>query len=231
MRCGRLASRRSTTDTELVKKITTTAHALLGLIAMRATSTYELAQWMRLSNLRAFWPRAESQVYEEPKKLALAGLAEADTQFVGERKRTVYRVTERGRDALREWLARPSDRFRYRYEAMVKVSFANYGRLGDLRRIIREVREEAEADAREMLEVARNRSPGGSPAPEREHVNALADSFILDIIAARLRWAREAEQLVESWRSVRVDAHSREQADELWRGFEARLEELLDERA
>lgn len=212
-----------------MRGITTTAHALLGLIAMRPTSTYELAQWMRLSNLRAFWPRAESQVYEEPKKLVVEGLADADAEFVGERKRTVYRVTGRGREALREWLAQPSDRFRYRYEAMVKVSFANYGRLRDLRRIIGEVREEAEQDAREMLEVARRRSAERSPAPQREHVNALADSFILDVVEARVRWAREAERLVESWRSSRVDAHSRAQANELWRQFEARLEELLGE--
>ena len=53
-----------------MSKLSTTAYALLGLIAMRPISTYEVAQWMRGSNLRALWPRAESQVYKEPKKLA-----------------------------------------------------------------------------------------------------------------------------------------------------------------
>jgi len=59
-------------------------------------STYELVQYMKESNLRAIWSRAESQVYKEPKRLEQEGLAESSVEFQGERKRTLYRATRAG---------------------------------------------------------------------------------------------------------------------------------------
>lgn len=212
-----------------MRKLTTTAYAMLGLLSLRPISTYELTRRMRISNLRALWPRAESQVYEEPKKLAAEGLADAKVEFVGDRKRTVYRATPEGRAALREWLGRESDRFRYRYEALVKVAFANFGQLEDLRRTLGEVREEAREDARAMLAVAEARTPGVSPVPERAHLNALADVFILEIIEARLRWAERAEEIVADWSSTQADEATRAQAEEIWQDFEDRIRELLGE--
>ena len=46
--------------------LTTTSYAILGLLAVKPWTTYELAQQMRRA-LGQFWPRAESKLYEEPK--------------------------------------------------------------------------------------------------------------------------------------------------------------------
>jgi len=48
--------------------LTTTTYGVLGLLAVRPYSTYELAKAMGLSVGRV-WPRAESKLFEEPKKL------------------------------------------------------------------------------------------------------------------------------------------------------------------
>lgn len=56
--------------------LTTTSYAILGLLSVRPWSTYELAQQMDRS-LGRIWPRAQSKLYEEPKKLVRLGLAEA----------------------------------------------------------------------------------------------------------------------------------------------------------
>lgn len=210
-----------------MSRISTTGYALLSLIAARATSTYELAQWMRWSNLRAFWPRAESQVYKEPKNLAAEGLADAHVEYVGERKRTVYSVTERGREALADWLEEPSDRFQYRYEAAVKVAFANHGSIEALRTTLRAAVIEAEDEARQMLEVARNQPTTTSPAPEREHLNAMADGLILEVIEARLRWARAAEEIAATWTETTAETTRAADAARLWRDFERRLVAML----
>ena len=60
---------------------TPTSHAILGLLAIRSWSTYELTQQMHRS-LRRFWPRAESKLYEEPKKLVELGWATATLELV-----------------------------------------------------------------------------------------------------------------------------------------------------
>ena len=43
--------------------------ALLAVLAIRPWSAYELAGYMRNSTLRAIWPRAESRIYAEVKRL------------------------------------------------------------------------------------------------------------------------------------------------------------------
>ena len=105
-------------------KTTTTGFSILALLADEPLSTYELAQRMKLSFLRAIWPRAESRIYEEPKRLVREGLARSKSEPSGDRPRTLYRVTRKGRSALRQWLSQPSQRFKYRSEALVKLAFA-----------------------------------------------------------------------------------------------------------
>ena len=62
--------------------LTTTSFAILGLLAVQPWSTYELTRQMDRS-LGRIWPRAQSKLYEEPKKLVELGLAEASTEPVG----------------------------------------------------------------------------------------------------------------------------------------------------
>ena len=82
------------------RSLTTTSYAVLAVLALRDHSTYELTKQMRYS-LHYLWPRAESNVYAEPKRLVAAGLAEAREGWTGERRRTVYSITNAGRRALR----------------------------------------------------------------------------------------------------------------------------------
>ena len=81
-------------------------------------------------SLHYFWPRAESNLYAEPKRLVEAGLAEAREEWNGDRRRSVYTITDEGRDALREWLATPSAGQRLESEPHVRLLFANYGAMG-----------------------------------------------------------------------------------------------------
>ena len=82
-----------------VPELTTTSYALLGLLAIRPWSTYELARQMQ-RDLRFCWPRTESNLYAEPKKLIAHGLASASSEPRGKRRRTVYSITAAGRQAL-----------------------------------------------------------------------------------------------------------------------------------
>ena len=82
-----------------MRKLSTTSYAVLGLLALRPWSTYELAQQVSKS-LSSWWPRTERQLYEQPKILVDHGLATATTEMVGRRPRTLYDITPAGRVAL-----------------------------------------------------------------------------------------------------------------------------------
>src|SRR4051795_12736596 len=106
--------------------LTPTSYALLGLLAIRSWTTYELAQQMDRTMSR-FWPRARSKLYEEPKKLVEHGLAEAARGANGRRPRTVYTITPAGRTALAGWLATESSVPVFESEHILKVFYAEQG--------------------------------------------------------------------------------------------------------
>jgi DNA-binding PadR family transcriptional regulator len=81
-------------------------YVILGHLVLRSWSTYELAQQMQRGT-RHYWPRAESKFYEQPKKLVAHGLATATREYTGRRPRTVYAITDQGRESLRRWLDQP----------------------------------------------------------------------------------------------------------------------------
>jgi DNA-binding PadR family transcriptional regulator len=101
--------------------LTTTSYAILGLLAIQPWSTYELAQQMERS-LGRVWPRAQSKLYEEPKKLVAHGLAKASVEQVGQRPRTRYAITPKGRRALATWLREPGAGPVLEFEQLLKSS-------------------------------------------------------------------------------------------------------------
>jgi DNA-binding PadR family transcriptional regulator len=211
-------------------KISTTGYSILAMLTRGPVSTYELAQRMKLSFLRAIWPRADSRIYEEPKRLVSEGLASSTSEpSEGGRPRTVYRLTRKGRAALLKWVREPNARFRYRSEALLKVGFAHLGSREDLRRNIADLRAEALEDARIYLEVAEQAIATASPASDRAHLAALVDEFILEIIEARLHWARFAEEFSRTWSEPSGNEATAEQARVWWKATAERLRELIEE--
>lgn len=184
------------------EKLTTTSYAILGLLALREWSTYELAQQMARS-MRLWWARAESRVYEEPKRLVRLGLATSTAEGVGLRPRTVYRITDEGRTALEDWLAQPAGIFQMEFEAMLKVFFADQGTKADLVANLRSIGDAARADlARDRSFVASYLADGG-PFPERLHLITLVTDLYERLLRATGDWAEEAVARVEGWESTR----------------------------
>jgi DNA-binding PadR family transcriptional regulator len=172
----------------------TTAYALLGLLAVRPWTTYELAQQVRRS-LNWFWPRAERKLYDDPKRLAADGLATATEEYTGRRRRTVYTITAKGRRELAAWLRTPSADPSWENEALVKVFFADGGDLDALRGTLTEMADSARRRLGELAQMA-----GEEPRfPERRHLGALTIRLAQDHEEATLRWAEWALEQVVSW--------------------------------
>jgi PadR family transcriptional regulator, regulatory protein AphA len=180
------------------RQLTTTSYAILCLLAIRPWSTYELAKQMRRS-LHHIWPRAESNVYAEPKRLVEARLASAEVQRVGKRTRTLYTITPKGRRALERWLDTDSAPTRVESETLVKVLFGNYGTKDALLTNLRAFAAEAEAVKQLWSVVASEYDRGTHAFPERVHVNALIFRWIWEHADLNARWAEWAIEQVELW--------------------------------
>lgn len=182
----------------MASELTTTSYAILGLLASRSWTTYELARQMGRA-LGFFWPRAESGLYEEPKKLVAHGLARATSEVVGKRRRTVYTITPAGRRALQAWLPAASVGPVLEFEALVKVFFAEHGSRADLLATIQGVREWAEARAATGLAICREYLESKGSFPERLPWLILAGRFLYEFEEAVMRWVEWAEAVVGEW--------------------------------
>lgn len=183
------------------RELTTTSYAILGLLAIRPWSTYELAKQMR-RNLHYFWPRAESNLYAEPKRLVEGGFAQARSEPVGKRRRTVYSITPQGRRALERWVGEPASESRLESETLVKVMFAPYGSKEDLLVHLRQLLNELETRKQQLRAIFHEYLAGDDPFPERAHINVLCYRLIWDYTGAAASWAAWAIDLAERWPDV-----------------------------
>lgn len=181
-----------------MNELTTTSYAILGWLAVRPWTTYELAKQMR-RNLRFFWPRVESRLYEEPKNLVAHGLATAERSFVGRRARTTYTITPAGRGALAMWLAQSSEPPILWFEALVRVFFADFGTREELLASLRSVRTLADEIQAAGTEVAREYLEGRAAFPGRMHLSGLVFDFLWGYAEHLRHWADRSIAEVKTW--------------------------------
>jgi PadR family transcriptional regulator, regulatory protein AphA len=180
-------------------RLSTTSYAILGLLDLRPWTAYELTKHMR-RNLHYFFPRAESGIYGEFKKLTTAGLATAEASSHGNRTRTTYTITDKGREALHEWLATPTERaFAMDSEGMLRVLYAGAGTIDDLRRTAGEF----ETEATEMLRMAQDVTGAflaGTDVAQRDaHLRVILIDFTRLYVTAVLEWSHRTQELLATW--------------------------------
>jgi PadR family transcriptional regulator, regulatory protein AphA len=179
-------------------RLTTTTYGVLGLLAVRPHSTYELAKAMDRSVGRV-WPRAQSKLFEEPKKLLEHGYATAREESVGRRPKTVYTITRSGRRALSAWLAEPGDGPALEFEGLVKLIFAEYGTRDDALATITRARQWAVEMNAGNIEGGQRFVKGDGRYAERRATTLLLGAFLTDFYALIAQWADWAADEVASW--------------------------------
>lgn len=180
------------------KDLTTTHFALLSLLTAAPMSAYDLVQQMGRS-VAVLWPRAQSNLYAGLKRLDTEGLAIGRGHAVGRGSRTVYRITDPGRQALRRWLEQPGGEPRFECEALLKVAFANQAGPDAAMRQIDMLHEWASERKAFGRVLAVEHLEGRAPFPERLHVNVLLWRFLWEQHDAMQRWAAWARSEVEQW--------------------------------
>jgi PadR family transcriptional regulator, regulatory protein AphA len=88
-------------------RLTETSFIVLGLIEQIGPATpYDLKRVAQLSTIN-FWSVPHTQLYTECARLAREGLLRERREQTGRRRR-IYRVSKRGRQALESWRSEPS---------------------------------------------------------------------------------------------------------------------------
>ena len=95
------------------------SYVILAAIGEQGASTPELVDMASRGGM--FWTSSPSQIYAEPKRLLALGWVTSEKHPGKTRSRTVYRLTEDGRDALRDWLRTPTGFPKLQHEAAIHL--------------------------------------------------------------------------------------------------------------
>lgn len=182
-----------------MRRTATTANALLGLLALRPSwSTWELTQQLR-RNMRFFWPRVESRIYDEAKTLVTKGLARDRRTYTGRRGRTTYTITAKGRRELQRWLATPPRATALECEPLLRVLLGDLGTHEQLNVAFAQVRADADAILAVGRTVGAEYLRGTAPFQDQIHVRALVFDFLANHALMLRAWADRAEAAVAAW--------------------------------
>jgi PadR family transcriptional regulator, regulatory protein AphA len=93
------------------------------MLAVEPRSGYDIKALVDKTT-RFFWAASYGQIYPELKRLAERGLIETEADPQGGRRRTTYRITDAGREALAAWIRSPEQIHEMRDEGLLKLFFA-----------------------------------------------------------------------------------------------------------
>jgi DNA-binding PadR family transcriptional regulator len=151
--------------------LTPTSYLVLGLIAREGPSTpYDLKRHVT-ATIGHFWSFPHALLYKEPQRLKELGLLTEEREAAGRRRR-LFSITDRGRQALRSWLARPAQQpTELRDLGLLQLFFADLEPRPVTQAIAREqlVRHRAQLAAYEAGSVDGGSKIAGSSSQSVEH--------------------------------------------------------------
>ena len=139
-------------------QLTQTSYVVLGLVARAGEATpYDLKQIVT-ATIGGFFSIPHSQLYAEPERLAGAGYLRERREETG-RRRKHYTITEKGRKALADWLATPTEElYELRDPGLLRLAFG-----GDPRALAEAQLASHEARLEELRGLARSLEAAGAP--------------------------------------------------------------------
>jgi PadR family transcriptional regulator, regulatory protein AphA len=163
--------------------------AVLALVGEGGAGPHDLVRMMRQGRL--YWSSAESQWYAEPKRLEQLGYLTSRKEPGKTRERTVYLLTDAGRDALRTWISEPSALPRIQSEAIVRMLGADLAEsdeavLASLQAIRTDI-----ADVAARLDVA---EAVAASLPHRERYLRLVHQLGRGLLRAHEDWLDNVER-------------------------------------
>jgi DNA-binding PadR family transcriptional regulator len=173
-------------------RLSPTSYIVLGLLDAAGEATpYDLKRTVAIS-LGNFWSLPHAQLYAEPARLAEGGYLH-ERREDGGRRRRYYKLTERGREALRKWVAQPtSEMTELRNPAMLKIFFGG--------------------DPRQMAEAqlpVRRAKVAEYEQMERDIAGHVPDGMLITL---RIGLAHEREW-VDFWSRLLEDEQAKDSAD------------------
>ncbi len=170
------------------RDLTLFSHVVLVLVGAEGAGPHDLVRMARQGRIYAEF--AESQWYAEPKRLERLGYLAARKEPGRTRERTHYTLTDRGFEALREWMTEPTRFSRIQMEPAWRLLAADLVGTGAVLESLRGLRAEI-ADLLARLDIA---EPIAETLPHRTQHLLLNHRLARRVVQAHADWLDEVER-------------------------------------
>lgn len=130
-----------------------TIYAILGVLTLMPGSGYDIKKFCD-KGISRFWNENISHIYPMLKRMEKDGLVTKTTeQSEGNPQRNVYTITQKGREKLTDWLAKPVDHAPVRMELLLKLYFAQNIPSGSMLRQLEDIKRKHEEGLQACLKI------------------------------------------------------------------------------
>ena len=143
----------------------------------------------------------ESQYYAEPKRLASLGYLEARKEPGKTRERTVYALTEKGREALAAWAKTPVTFTPLKSEMLTRMLIADLVGEEPTRESILTLRD----DISDLVERLDEAEASAKQLEHRSKYLLLSNAFLRRLLDLHLEWIDEVEHDLATSKQASVD--------------------------
>jgi DNA-binding PadR family transcriptional regulator len=164
------------------------SYEILGLVGRGGAGAHDLLRMARQGRMLDW--AGESQYYTEPKRLAALGYLDARREPGRTRVRTVYSLTDKGLEALREYARTPVAFMPLKSDALLRLLICDLVGEAVTRESMAALREDI-ADIQVRLEDAKRRA---SELPHREKYLLLVVEFLRRLLDLHLDLVEELER-------------------------------------
>jgi PadR family transcriptional regulator, regulatory protein AphA len=169
-------------------ELTLFSYMVMALVGRGGAGPYDLRRMAEQG--RVYDWAGQSQYYVEPKRLARLGYLDAHKEPGKTRERTVYALTDKGLEALREWARTPVHFPRLQHEGLVRILAADLVGEATVRESIGTMRDDI-ADLAARLDVAEAMAES---LPHRRKYLLLSHQLARRMLAVHLEWLDEVER-------------------------------------
>jgi PadR family transcriptional regulator AphA len=163
------------------------SYEILGLVGRGGAGAHDLLRMARQGRMLDW--AGESQYYVEPKRLAKLGYLESRKEPGKTRERTVYTLTDKGMEALREY-ARTPVRFQpLKSEFLLRLLIADLVGEGPTRESVATLRD----DVGELIDRLDEIEASAETLPHRRKYLLMTAGFLRQLLELHLDWVDQAE--------------------------------------
>jgi DNA-binding PadR family transcriptional regulator len=179
------------------KELSLFSYEILGLVGRQGAAPHDLLRLAKRGRMLAW--AGESQYYTEPKRLAKLGYLEARKEPGKTRERTVYTLTDKGLEALREYARTPVGFTPLKSDPLLRLLICDLVGEAITRKSMAALRDEI-ADIRSRLDDAERTA---KELPHREKYLLLVIGFLRGLLDLHLELVDEVDRQFEPARTPR----------------------------